>query len=256
MLGIGGALLIKILPIGVIPLCLLAAFLESAGSAWQRLTRLLISAAVLVGVVVLAYAPFWVGPETIHRVRQSDGDYLASIPALIVAYFPDGVDWLVFPRVVLAAAIALWLIYSLIAGRLTLETAAFEALFATILLSTHFSGWYLALLVATSVLTLDRWRERRAIVFTLTAMLTTPIWSYGWLWLQAWDITPQFLSFVVPFTFVPPLLLAFPPGIRAVDSLIERTKEFWQPRSEASLAVAAPSIPQPFSPTRGERGVS
>jgi hypothetical protein len=254
MLGIAGALLIKILPVGVVPLCLLAVYVGTHGSSWRRLLRLGASAAVFVVVVVVAYAPFWAGPVTLMRIRQADGDYLASISALVVAYFPDATNWLAYPRTVLAGAIVLWLAYALWTRRLTLEVAAFEALFATILLSAHFSGWYLALLVATATLTHDRRRQERVAIFCVTAMLTTSIWTYLWVWLQGWNIATPFLSGVVPFTFLPPLLLTFPTSARFVDSLVERVKNAWRPLLQPAFATAAPSIPQPLSPTRGESG--
>jgi hypothetical protein len=254
MLGLAGALLIKILPVGVVPLCLLATYIGSPGSSWRRLMRLGTSALVFAAVVAVAYAPFWAGPVTLQRIRQADGDYLASIPALVVAYVPDATNWLAYPRAALGAAIMLWLAYSLLTRRLTLEIAAFEALFATILLSGHFSGWYLALLVAAATLTYDRRRQERVAIFCLTAMLTTPIWTYLWIWLQGWNIVTQFLSVVVPFTFLPPLLLTFPASARFIDGLWERGKEAWRTRIPATLVATAPSIPQPLCPTRGERG--
>jgi len=207
-LGVGASVLVKFLTLGAIPLFLLARILDSPRSHRGRLVTVVASAAALVALAVVAYAPFWAGPTTLQRALAADSDYLSSIPALIVLVIPGSINWLAFPRLALVGIVCLWQANSLRLGRANLAQAMYEVFFVTILVGAHFAGWYLALLVAVSALTRDRWVQLRTVVFTFTATLATPLWAYLWYWNQDWMSMTTIHLIVVPLTFLPPLLIA------------------------------------------------
>ena len=207
-LGIGASVLVKYLTLGAIPLLFLATALQSRHSPRIGWIRFAASAAALLALVVGSYAPFWAGPPILQRIQAVDSNYLSSLPALIILLVPDTVHWLVYPRLLLLAAVGLWQANALRTGRASLARATFEVLFATVIVATHFAGWYLALLVAVAVLTGDRWVQIRMVAFTFATTLTTPLWAYVWWWSQDWMSMTTIHLLVVPLTFVPPLGVA------------------------------------------------
>src|SRR5579883_164696 len=68
-LGVGVSVLIKFLTLGTIPLFLVAEILTSTRSAGARWARVAMSAAVIVALAIVAYAPFWTGLATIERAQ-------------------------------------------------------------------------------------------------------------------------------------------------------------------------------------------
>lgn len=208
-LGIGASVLIKFLTLGAIPMFLLAKALDTQRAMRTRLTRVTGYAAIVVALGIAAYAPFWTGPATLQRAQAVDGNYLSSIPALIILIVPDSIKWLTYPRFALLALVGLWQANSLRLGRINLAQAMYEIFFVTILIAAHFAGWYLALLVAVSVLSRDRWTQARTAVFTFTTTLTTPLWAYLWWWVQDWMSMTTIHLIVVPLIFAAPLGIAF-----------------------------------------------
>lgn len=207
-LAAGASVLVKYLTLGAVPLVLLAEILDTAPSRRARLARVGASAVLLALLAVAAYAPFWSGLATLERARATAEDYLASIPALAVLLIPDSLGWLVLPRLLIPAIVGLWQANNLRLGRANLAQATFEVLFVTVLVSSHFAGWYLGLLVAVAALSGDRWRQARVIAFTFTTTLTTPLWAYVWYWDQGWLSMTAIHLIVVPLTFLPALLIA------------------------------------------------
>lgn len=207
-ISVGASVLIKFLTLGAVPLFFLAKLLDRAVSRRSRVFRLIAGSLALLGLVVVAYAPFWVGPVTLQRAQAVDTDYLSSIPALIVLLVPDALGWLSYPRLALLALVGLWQANALRLGRTSLARATFEVTFVTILIAPHFAGWYLAPLVAVAALTRDRWIQARVVAFTVAATLTTPIWAYLWWWNQDWMSLTTVHLIVVPLTFLPAVLIA------------------------------------------------
>src|SRR6185437_525233 len=206
--GIGASVLIKFLTLGAVPLFLLAEVLAPARSRRVRVMRVAASAVIMIGLAVVAYAPFWTGLATIERAQAVDADYLSSIAALVILLVPDSINWLGIAKLAILAAVFLWQANSLRLGRANLAQATFEVLFVTILVASHFAGWYLALLVAVAVLAGDRWIQARMVLFTFTTTLTTPLWAYLWYWNQDWMSMTTMHLIVVPLIFLPPLLVA------------------------------------------------
>jgi hypothetical protein len=246
-LGIGAAVLIKLLPIAVVPLYLVATALDRRRSARQRLLQTVTCAAILVGLAVVAYAPFWMGPTTLRRVLDVDVNYAGSIPAFILVLLPTSYHWLVYPRLAVAATVGLWQARSLWLGVASLPMAAYEVLFATILLATHFAGWYLPILVALAILSEDRLRQERIVIFTLTATLTTPAWAYVLTWTRDWVSNGQFHLILVPLTFIPPLVLTTPFSRKLLGDLARRLKSSWlsPPRGTLQEAPAVVRLTAP-----------
>ena len=149
-----------------------------------------------------------------QRVLAVDQDYVGSIPALALSLFPTSYHWLVYVRLATAALVGLWQARSVFLGRERLAKAALEVVFTTILLATHFAGWYLALPLALSAMGNDRRTQWRMAIFTFTASLTTPMWAYLWWWTQDVVNETTFHLIVVPLTFVPPLVIAMGHGAR------------------------------------------
>ena len=199
------AVLVKSLPIAAIPL-FFAWLLSQRGSFWKlRVPTIVAASIVMLSVFVAGYAPFWAGWETLSRLREVNANYLASIPALIVLLVPSATDWLTIPQMGLLALVGLVLAWLVWHHRVTLERAVVEIIFATILIATHFAGWYLPLLVGVAALTDDSWVLVRMAVFTFTTTLTTPLWQYVFPWTRDWLSMESFHLIVVPWTFLPPL---------------------------------------------------
>ena len=223
--GVGVSVLIKFLTLGVVPLFLLAEILAPARSHRLRVARVAASTAVMIALAVVAYAPFWTGLATIERAQAVDSDYLSSIAALVILLVPDSINWLGIAKIAILAAVFLWQANSLRLGRANLAQAMFEVLFVTILIASHFAGWYLALLVAVAVLSGDRWIQARMVLFTFTTTLTTPLWAYLWYWNQDWMSMLTMHLIVVPLTFLPPLLVAVLAMARPRDGVPHRDRQ-------------------------------
>jgi hypothetical protein len=238
----GLSALVKGLTLAALPILLLTPLVDRTSPVRIRLLRFGMSLIALVIVAVLAYAPYWVGPETLSRSLAVDNDYLASIPALIVLYVPTAITWLIVPRTLILLAVGLWQVNALRTGRADVVQATFEMLFATIVVAVHFAGWYLPLLVAVAALARNRWLALRMVAFSFTAALTTPLWAYVWWWNQNTLSLATFHLFVVPFTFLPALIIAYL-GFRASRRPACPQPAYPVPRSRSAA--------RPDRPTRG-----
>ena len=201
------AVLVKSLPIAAIPL-LFVWLLSQHGSFWRlRVPTIFAAFIVMLSVLVAGYAPFWAGWETLARLREVNANYLASIPALIVLLVPNATDWLTIPQMAVLSLVGLSLVWLVWQRRVSLERAVVEIIFATILVATHFAGWYLPLLIGVAALTDDSWVWLRMVVFTFTTTLTTPLWQFVFPWTRDWLSMEAFHLIVVPWTFLPPLAI-------------------------------------------------
>lgn len=207
-LGVGVSTLIKVVTLGAIPALLLAIVLDAARPWRIRLARAAVSVVALIALASVAYAPFWVGPATLQRVQAVSGNFVASIPALAILLIPGAMQWLFYASLAFVGLVGLWQANALRRDPANLPRAVYEIIFATILVASHFAGWYLAVLVAVAALTADRWVQARTVVFTFGATLTTPLWAYYWFWNQSWLSMTTIHLIVVPLTFAPPLLIA------------------------------------------------
>ena len=231
-MSIGASVLVKFLTLGAIPLFLMARAMEPSRSRPIRFAHAAISAAILISLAIAAYAPFWSGTVTLQRAQAVDTDYLASIPALIILLIPSSINWLTYPRLAVLGIVCLWQANSLRLGQANLAQAMSEVFFATVLVAAHFAGWYLPLLVATVVLSGNRWLRARVVVFTFTTTLTTPLWAYLYWWNQNWMSLTAIHLIVVPLTFVPPL-------IAALLAMLRPTQPARQSKSDLSTYLDA-----------------
>lgn len=210
--ALAASVFVKYLTVIALPFYLLAELRGPDAGDWRgwrrRLPAVLASVGVFAITAVLAYAPFWAGPVTLARVRTVDQNYLASMSALALLYLPNASAWLLTGRVAVVAMIAAWQLRSFALGRADVPRAVFEVYFGVLLIATHFAGWYLPLLVALGVLSADRWLISRAVVFSLSAILTVPLWQYLWPQVQNSAGLGPFHLLIVPLTFLPPLIIA------------------------------------------------
>jgi alpha-1,6-mannosyltransferase len=237
VVALAASTLVKYLTVEALPFLLLIQAVDHQASRRLRIVSVVRSIAVFVGVTVLMFAPYWVGPVTLERARIADDNYLSSIPALAILIQPSLIDSLIYPRVAILSIVGLWQTYRIVRGQAELAGALFEVSFATILLANHYAGWYLPLLMALAVLTGNPWTRARIGVLTFTTTLTTPLWAYVWPAHRDALSLATFHFVLVPLTFLPPLLV----GIVGWAVLISRRR--------STLAIETCTIePQPSRP--------
>jgi hypothetical protein len=219
-IALASSALVKYLTAEAVPFILFALLAEPTASLRQRLSRMAASLFALVGTATIFFAPYWLGPITLDRVRVVDTNYLSSFSALAILLQPSLIDWLALPRLAILIAVGLWQVEGLWRGKLALPRALFEVSFATILVANHFAGWYLPLLVTLAILADDSRQVTRSIVFTFTATLATPLWAYVWPANQATFSLLTFHLMLVPLTFLPPLVV----GLLRLPPLLEMTQ--------------------------------
>lgn len=204
-IALAASVFVKYLTIAAVPFYLLDEVGDRERPLGERLEAVGRSIAILVVATALAFAPFWSGPGTLARVRQVENNYLASLPALAILIDGATINWVPLAQAVVVGTVALWQAAALWRGRSSVARALFEVFFAVILVTTHFAGWYLPILVAVAALVGDRWLLARAIVFTATAALTDPFWAYAFTPLNSAIGLLGVHLIVVPLTFLPPL---------------------------------------------------
>ena len=229
-IGFTLSLLVKSLAVGVLPLLFIQMLRMPGRTIRNRLLITIVSALTVVGMAVLAYAPFWAGSTTLDRIQAVDSNYLGSLSALAILLIPNSIHWLIYPRVAILGVVGISLVFLVWTRRTPLERAVFEIIFVTILMATHFAGWYLPVLVAVAALAGDGWSQARMIAFTFAATLTTPIWEYAWSWSQGRLSMEEFHLIVVPLVFVPTLgvtLLALWHMVKQRQNQLDGPQNYW-----------------------------
>jgi hypothetical protein len=179
------------------PIILVAAWRQ--GVAARR--AVLIGAGLAALVVVLAYAPFFRGLETLQGLER--GSIFSASPAELVVIGLEGAGWPLDRAMVVARTLAagsfvglsLVAVVALWRGRLTLATTVAAVLFLYLLVGSQwFNPWYLLWLVPVAVIS-PSWQIRTlALTFAVLAPLT---------YLLQYDA-----RLIVPIVFVPVALLA------------------------------------------------
>jgi len=205
--ALAASVFVKYLTAVAVPYYFLSQIADGRRSVRTMLSAMGGSVLSFVVITAVVYAPFWAGPATFERVRQVNDNYLASLPALAILLLPNAAFELTAARLAIVGLVGIWQTWAILHRRTTVERAVFETYFAVLLVATHFAGWYLPLLIALGVLSADRWLVARAVVFSVTALLTTPLWTYLFPATQNALSFAQFHLIVVPFTFLPPLAL-------------------------------------------------
>ncbi len=184
---------------------------------WRaRLGFTVAAAVVIMGVLLLCYAPFWAGSATFGGLRRQNDMFLASPAVLLFAWqgtilpkmSPDQLK----VRLDLAfAAYYLIQIGLLWKGWRTWLMVTFDIVFGSLFVIPWFNSWYAIWPLALApVLSSDRvsWR---AASLSFTVLLGTFFYTYKPVWDQVgWDFSRAYLL-VVPVVFGPPLLLSLWP---------------------------------------------
>lgn len=224
VLTLGG--LVKYLALLFGPL-LLGAALRQQPTARARVRLVLIGGAACVALVVLAYAPFWVGAGTLRNFSDRGTLFTTSWLAVLQAPLslradapstgaPNLLSMLAPPQMVQSLTVSLGL-GLLVAGVLWASWRSWEAprdlarhalwllLWFLFLCNTWFQPWYL--LWAVALLAIQPWRAaatRVVTVFGCTAMLSYLIWVYllaalGWYGdSAAWNALASALIYLPP----------------------------------------------------------
>jgi hypothetical protein len=218
--ALASSALVKYLTVEALPLVLLGLLAEPGHPLRARIGRTAASLAAFVATAALLFAPYWLGPITLDRVRVVELNYLSSFSALAILLQPSLIGWLAYPRLAILILVGLWQLDRLRRARTSVPSGLFEVAFATILLANHFAGWYLPMLVALAILAGDSRQIARAIVFTFTTTLATPLWSYVWPTNQPALSLLAFHLLLVPLTFGPPLAV----GLLRLAPFLEMTQ--------------------------------
>ena len=206
---------------------LLGAALRQQPTARARVRLVLIGGAACVALVVLAYAPFWVGAGTLRNFSDRGTLFTTSWLAVLQAPLslradaprtgaPNLLSMLAPPQMVQSLTVSLGL-GLLVAGVLWASWRSWEAprdlarhalwllLWFLFLCNTWFQPWYL--LWAVALLAIQPWRAaatRVVTVFGCTAMLSYLIWVYllaalGWYGdSAAWNALASALIYLPP----------------------------------------------------------
>src|SRR5205085_6775944 len=102
----------------------------------RRIRRIAFGVAVAAVTAVALYAPLWAGPATLERVREVDDNYLSSISALVILVEPATQAWLIYPRLVVLAAVLAWQGYRIMRGQVGLVLALYDVELALVLVAT------------------------------------------------------------------------------------------------------------------------
>jgi hypothetical protein len=204
--------LVKYLTAPALGFALLALLAVPRRRGPARLIAPLVFLLVVAATVAITFAPFWVGPSVLQRLRDVDGNYLSSIPALIILIDRGAMGWLIYPRVAIVAAVVAGQAWRVVRRKTPLAAALFDVELAIIVVATHFAGWYVPLLLALALLSGRPRQIVQALSLTFATTLTTPLWAYLWPAEQPGLTLLGLHLILVPLTFLP---LAVAPLLQA-----------------------------------------
>jgi alpha-1,6-mannosyltransferase len=181
--------LFKFVPLLLLPAAVLVALRSLRGTA-ARLRFVALTSAAAAVLVVLAYAPFWHGPETLG-VERRRGLYTSSFPAVVIALLqPSLEEGQATSHVSLAAGIATALLalqQGVLAGRApswqSLARAAFMVLtiyllFACLWFQQWYAVWPLAIVPLLPPGLPSWWANSFGLAVLLKPLVFEPIWLW------------------------------------------------------------------------------
>jgi hypothetical protein len=200
------------------PLLMVAILRSQRG--WSRRLGVLIGAGALaLGLVLLAYLPFWPPWESIAGVfDEFSHRYTYTIAALlrmILREFIPNELALAVPRAtgqVIFALLYLWTLVRVWQRRMRLAEAGFLTYFAYLLTSTSYRIWYPLWLVPLAALHFTPRTRLRTFLLSLTSELSILMFYLVWRWLLNGHLLPKasWLTMhllTVPWQYGLPLLL-------------------------------------------------
>jgi alpha-1,6-mannosyltransferase len=193
------------------PLLLVEALRRGRGSAREALIGMLLAGVL----VVLAWAPFWQGLETLQGLERET--IFDASPAALLLRGLQALDWssdaaMAMTRTTvrgLSLLLYAGIMLALWSGRLSLPAAALAAFLAYLLVAAQwFNPWYLLWLVPFAALVRERWLRVVALTFALLAPLTYPFQHDA--------------RALVPAVFLPVAVLALGGAVGAWRGRLER----------------------------------
>jgi hypothetical protein len=235
ILALVAGALFKFIPLLLIPAAGLVA-LRSLPRTAARLRFIAVTATSAIALVVLAYAPFWHGPDTVGVERRRKL-FTSSVPAAAVALLESSLDEAQAKSavsMVAGVATALFAVYcGARAGRVPswqsfAQTAFYILMFYLLLTCTWFQQWYalwpLAIVPLLPVGHLTWWGSAYGFAAQLKPLIFEPIW----LWTHS----------AVDRTWLEPRL---GPAVQAVPWLLAGAA-FWAARRGRRCRIRLPRI--------------
>ena len=187
---------------------LLPLFLVHALANSTNRLRYLVTAGALSGaLLILAYLPFWDGPETLTRTLLENSFHFESFGSVLVTFFPIGIDPATAIGRVLYLPVYLYALYRARGSVFELIQSCFWALLGFLgLASANFRIWY-ALWPNFLAAAGTNGRSRlAAALMGLGATLSATFYGFLWVWDNLRDFAMvNDLGYVV--TFGPPVLV-------------------------------------------------
>jgi hypothetical protein len=194
--AIAASLLVKYVTAVLGPLLLVYAWTHTPGDVRQRLRAIAPGLALALGVVVLCYAPFWEGEETLRTLeRQANNHMVTSIPLLVWVRLKD----ILGPDDATGAALRITrLLYLLLYVPLLWEarrdyvrllSSCFNALFLYLVVACAWlQMWYFLWPLAIAALLPGTWLTAMLLAISFFVSFPDLIEQYKWNidWLQSW----------------------------------------------------------------------
>ncbi|MHB1135115.1 MAG: hypothetical protein ACYC4L_22310 [Chloroflexota bacterium] len=181
------SVLVKFMTVLLLPL-FLAHWLSPREQRRRRLGQAFWGLLVAGLLAVAFYAPFWYGLATLDPVLRRADLFTSTPAAVVVAWLKvNGLgSWQATVPVVctmLLALFVLWRAYTLWRGNASLATAAFDVLFASLLLSFWFQPWYIVTAVPFAFASGEARPRRMMLALSAGAALSYVVFGYVGFWL-------------------------------------------------------------------------
>jgi hypothetical protein len=186
------AVLTKLLAIALGPI-FLAGLLRAPGSRRDRAIWVLGGGALALGLVMLAYAPFWEGTQTLYFLTRGNW-FTASFPTMLREYLRLSMEFEAAGRLaamLVGAAFALFVLARVAIywrqaprapdPRVAWIAAAHDVTFVYLAFAClWWEPWYLTWLVAFAALTPSRVIHERALLFCYGGVINYVVFQYIW----------------------------------------------------------------------------
>ncbi len=219
---ITASILVKYTTIVLLPLAVL--YGVSRKPASQRLPYLAFTLLACGAVAVLAYLPFWQGPDTISHLLTQNQRYLSSFSSVVSDLTGGGVTQDRATNIGRALFVPIYL-YALAKARRDFERfliAAFIAMFFFLALAvTNFESWYVVWLVVLGAIVPAIAVRLPMLLVSYGAALLASFFGFLWVWYglsgQGYTLADT-LSYVVTFLPATLVLAVLSWGLGRVDA--------------------------------------